>query len=42
MFIDWKITKGFVDKYISNVPVSEIGKTIFLTREKAEEALEEQ
>ena len=41
MFIDWEITKGFVDKYITNVPVSEIGKTIFLTREKAEEALKE-
>lgn len=41
MFIDWEITKGFVDKYITNVPVSEIGKTIFLTREEAEEVLEE-
>ena len=41
MFVDWEITKGFVDKYITNVPVSEIGKTIFLTREEAEEVLEE-
>lgn len=41
IFIDWEITKGFVDKYITNVPVSEIGKTIFLTREEAEEVLEE-
>ena len=41
MFIDWEITKGFVDKYITNVPVSEIGKTIFLTREAAEQKLKE-
>lgn len=40
-FIDWKLTQGFVDRYISDVPADEIGKTVFLTREKAEELLEE-
>lgn len=41
VFIDWKLIQGFVDRYISDVPVSEIGKTVFLTREEAEKALEE-
>ena len=41
VFIDWKLTQGFVDKYISDMPVGEIGKTVFLTREEAEKALEE-
>lgn len=36
VFIDWKLTQGFVDRYISDVPVSEIGKTVFLTCEDAE------
>ncbi len=36
VFIDWKLIQGFVDRYISDVPVSEIGKTVFLTREDAE------
>lgn len=40
-FIDWKLIQGFVDRYISDVPVSEIGKTVFLTREEAEKHLEE-
>ena len=41
IFIDWKLTQGFVDRYISDMPVGEIGKTVFLTREEAEKALEE-
>ena len=39
-FIEWDIVAGFVDKSIFGVPVNEIGKTVFLTREKAEKALE--
>ena len=39
VFIDWKLTQGFVDRYISDMPVGEIGKTVFLTREEAEKAL---
>lgn len=39
-FIEWDIVAGFVDKSILGVPVNEIGKTVFLTREKAEKALE--
>ena len=40
IFIDWKLIQGFVDRYISDVPAGEIGKTVFLTREEAEKALE--
>lgn len=40
-FIEWDIAAGFVDKSIFGVPVDEIGKTVFLTREEAEKALEE-
>lgn len=40
VFIDWKLTQGFVDRYISDMPAGEIGKTVFLTREEAEKALE--
>ena len=39
-FIAWDIVAGFVDKSIFGVPVNEIGKTVFLTREEAEKALE--
>lgn len=39
-FIEWDITAGFVDKSIFGVPGDEIGKTVFLTREEAEKALE--
>lgn len=42
LFIEWKIEKGFVDKSISGVVSDEIGKTVFLTREEAEKALEVQ
>lgn len=40
IFIEWDIVAGFVDKSIFGVPVDEIGKTVFLTREGAEKALE--
>ena len=40
-FIEWDIVAGFVDKSIFGVPVDEIGKTVFLTREAAEKELEE-
>ena len=39
-FIEWDIVAGFVDKSIFGVPVDEIGKTVFLTREEAAKALE--
>ena len=39
-FIEWDIVAGFVDKSIFGVQVYEIGKTVFLTREEAEAALE--
>nr|DAP50352.1 MAG TPA: hypothetical protein [Caudoviricetes sp.] len=39
-FIEWDIVAGFVDKSIFGVPVDEIGKTVFLTREEADKALE--
>lgn len=39
-FIEWDIVARFVDKSIFGVPVDEIGKTVFLTREEAEKALE--
>ncbi len=40
IFIEWEIEKGFVDKSIFGVVANEIGKTVFLTREEAEKALE--
>lgn len=40
VFIEWDIVAGFVDKSIFGVSVDEIGKTVFLTREEAEAALE--
>lgn len=40
-FLEWDIAAGFVDKSIFGVPVDEIGKTVFLTREEAEKALAE-
>ena len=39
-FMEWDIVAGFVDKSIFGVPVDEIGKTVFLTREEAKKALE--
>ena len=41
IFVDWKITQGFVDRYISDMPAGEIGKTVFFTREEAEKVLKE-
>lgn len=40
IFIEWDIVAGFVDKSVFGVSVDEIGKTVFLTREEAEKALE--
>lgn len=40
IFLEWEIEKGFVDKSILGVVADEIGKTVFLTREEAEKALE--
>ena len=39
-FIEWDIVAGLVDNSIFGVPVNELGKTVFLTREEAEKALE--
>lgn len=39
-FIEWDIVAGFVDKSLFGVSVDEIGKSVFLTREEAEKALE--
>ena len=40
-FIEWEIEKGFVLQYLDGICSDEIGKTVFLTREEAEMALEE-
>lgn len=40
LFIDWDIVDGFVWQSLSGINAGEIGKTIFLTREEAEKALE--
>lgn len=42
MFIDWDIIKGCIEQCITDVPASEIGRTIFLTHEEAKKALEVQ
>lgn len=39
-FIDWRLRKGFVDRFCDDIPVGEIGKTVFLNREEAEKVLE--
>lgn len=41
IFTDWDSIEGLTDKFI-NVPASIIGRTVFLTREGAEKALEVQ
>ena len=41
IWVEWDILDGFVYRYISGVNADEIGKTVFLTREEAEKALEE-
>lgn len=40
VFIEWEIEKGFVWQSLSGITQNEIGKTVFLTREAAEAALE--
>ena len=42
LFIEWDIVEGFVWQSLSGINAGEIGKTVFLTREEAEKALEEQ
>ena len=42
LFIEWEIEKGFVWKSLAGITPDEIGKSVFLTREAAEKALEEQ
>lgn len=39
-FIEWDIVEGFVWQSLSGINAGEIGKTVFLTREEAEKALE--
>lgn len=40
VFIEWEIEKGFVWQSLAGITPNEIGKTVFLTREEAEKALE--
>lgn len=40
LFIEWDIVEGFVWQSLSGISAGEIGKTVFLTREEAEKALE--
>ena len=40
-FIEWDIVEGFVWQSLSGINADEIGKTVFLTREEAEQALRE-
>ena len=40
-FIEWEIEKGFVFQYLDGICSDEIDKTVFLTREEAEQALKE-
>lgn len=40
LFIEWDIVEGFVWQSLSGINAGEIGKTVFLTREEAERALE--
>lgn len=39
LFIEWDIVEGFVWQSLSGINAGEIGKTVFLTREEAENAL---
>lgn len=41
LFIEWDIVEGFVWQSLAGITAEEIGKTVFLTREEAEEALKE-
>ena len=40
VFIEWEIEKGFVWQSLAGITQNELGKTVFLTREEAEKALE--
>lgn len=40
LFIEWDIVEGFVWQSLSGINAREIGKTVFLTREEAQKALE--
>lgn len=40
LFIEWDIVEGFVWQSLAGVSAGEIGKTVFLTRQEAEKALE--
>ena len=40
LFIEWDIIEGFVWQSLTGINAGEIGKTVFLTREEAEKALE--
>lgn len=40
VFIEWEIEKGFVWQSLAGITPNEIGKTVFLTREEADRALE--
>ena len=40
LFIEWDIVEGFVWQSLSGISAGEIGKTVFLTRDEAEKALE--
>jgi hypothetical protein len=39
IFVEWEIVDGFVYRNISGVEIGEIGKTVFLTKSEAEQAL---
>lgn len=41
LFIEWDIVEGFVWQSLAGINAGEIGKTVFLTREEAEKALQE-
>ena len=40
LFVEWDIVEGVVWQHINSINADEIGKTVFLTREEAEKALE--
>lgn len=40
LFVEWGIVEGFVWRSLAGINAGEIGKTVFLTREEAEKALE--
>lgn len=41
LWIEWKLEKGFIYQSIYGVEIGEIGKTVFLTKEEAEQVLAE-